>query len=50
MSVKRLALVVLAATGAIAATASPAFALSATADTSAWETNGKTLALARIAG
>ena len=36
MSVKRLALVVLAAVGAIAATASPAFALSATADTTAW--------------
>jgi WD40 repeat protein len=46
MSVKRLALVVLGAMGAIAVTASPAFALSATADTSAWETNGKTLALA----
>ena len=46
MSVKRLVLVVLAAMGAVAATASPAFALSATADTSAWETNGKTLALA----
>jgi trimeric autotransporter adhesin len=45
MSVKRLALVVLAAMGAIAATASPAFALSATADTSAWETNGKVKAL-----
>src|SRR5918911_1487865 len=40
MSVKRLALVVLAAVGAIAATASPAFALSATADTT-WMTNGK---------
>jgi hypothetical protein len=45
MSVKRLALVVLAAVGAIAATASPAFALSATADTSAWEVNGKVKAL-----
>src|SRR6476659_7485059 len=46
MSVKRLALVVLAAVGAIAATASPAFALSATADTT-WMTNGKVFALAR---
>jgi WD40 repeat protein len=45
MSVKRLALVAVAAVGAIAATASPAFALSATADTSAWETNGKVKAL-----
>ena len=46
MSVKRLALVVLAAVGAIAATASPAFALSATADTT-WMTNGKVFALAQ---
>jgi hypothetical protein len=46
MSVKRLALVVLAAAGAIAATASPAFALSATADTT-WMTNGKVFALAK---
>jgi len=45
MSVKRLALVAMAAIGAVAATASPAFALSATADTSAWETNGKVKAL-----
>jgi hypothetical protein len=44
MSVKRLALVVMAAVGAIAATASPAFALSATADTT-WMTNGKVFAL-----
>jgi hypothetical protein len=46
MSVKRLALVVLAAVGAIAATATPAFALSATADTT-WMTNGKVFALAQ---
>jgi hypothetical protein len=46
MSVKRLALVVMAAVGAIAATASPAFALSATADTT-WMTNGKVFALAQ---
>src|SRR6188472_888702 len=46
MSVKRLALLVLAAVGAIAATASPAFALSATADTT-WMTNGKVFALAQ---
>ena len=46
MSVKRLALVVLATVGAIAATASPAFALSATADTT-WMTNGKVFALAQ---
>src|SRR6478735_8950999 len=46
MSVKRLALVVLAAVGALAATTSPAFALSATADTT-WMTNGKVFALAR---
>ncbi len=46
MSVKRLALVVLATVGAIAATASPAFALSATADTT-WMTNGKVYALAQ---
>jgi hypothetical protein len=46
MSVKRLALVVVAAVGAIAATASPAFALSATADTT-WMTNGKVLAFAQ---
>jgi beta-propeller uncharacterized protein DUF5122 len=46
MSVKRLALVVLAAMGAIAATASPAFALSATADTT-WMTSGRVLALAQ---
>jgi hypothetical protein len=46
MSVKRLALVVLAVVGAIAATATPAFALSATADTT-WMTNGKVFALAQ---
>ena len=46
MSVKRLALLAMAAVGALAATASPAFALSATADTSAWEVNGKVRALA----
>jgi Domain of unknown function (DUF5122) beta-propeller len=46
MSVKRLALVVVAAVGATAATATPAFALSATADTTAWEVNGKVKALA----
>ncbi len=46
MSVKRLALVVVAVVGAIAATASPAFALSATADTT-WMTNGKVLAFAQ---
>jgi hypothetical protein len=46
MSVKRLALAVLAAVGAIAATATPAFALSATADTT-WMTNGKVLAFAQ---
>jgi len=46
MSVKRLALVVLATVGAIAATASPAFALSETADTT-WMTNGKVYALAQ---
>jgi beta-propeller uncharacterized protein DUF5122 len=46
MSVKRLALVVLVAVGAIAATATPAFALSATADTT-WMTNGKVFALAQ---
>ena len=46
MSVKRLALLALAAVGALAATASPAFALSATADTSAWEVNGKVRAFA----
>jgi len=39
-------LVVLATVGAIAATASPAFALSATADTT-WMTNGKVFALAQ---
>jgi hypothetical protein len=46
MSVKRLALFVLAAVGAIAATATPALALSATADTT-WMTNGKVFALAQ---
>ena len=46
MSVKRLALLALAAVGALAATASPAFALSATADTNAWEANGKVRAFA----
>lgn len=46
MSVKRLALLALAAVGALAATASPAFALSATADTNAWEVNGKVRAFA----
>ena len=46
MSVKRLALLALTAVGALAATASPAFALSATADTNAWEANGKVRAFA----
>ena len=46
MSVKRLAVLVLVAVGAIAATTSPAFALSATADTT-WMTNGKVYSLAQ---